>query len=69
MKQTTLEETEKIGVCRHLIVDNKICGTKLTHYLHGLIDYWYCAVCSPEILEQDKRKTATELLSKTSMEK
>jgi len=40
---------DKIGVCRFLIEDGKICGTKLKHYKKGYVDFWYCPKCNPNI--------------------
>ncbi len=61
MKQTTLDEQDRIGVCRFLVDGTHlICGTKLVHLVKGNIDYWFCPKCNPTHYERSKQFILSE---------
>lgn len=43
----------QVGVCRYLVSDGKICGTKLRKRF--MYDYWFCPKCSPETVKENIR--------------
>ncbi len=41
------------GTCKYIISEGKICGRKLAHFHHGLVDFYYCPKCQTEIRRDD----------------